>query len=460
MSGLPRGWTSTTLESLVGFDGLFSDGDWVESKDQDPSGAIRLLQLADVGDGKFLNKSRRFLNDEQFKRLRCTEVLAGDVLIARMPDPLGRACIVPSLNQRCVTVVDVAIVRPDTASANPRWLMHFLNSQWIRQTIESEASGTTRRRISRGKLAKLQLPLPPLPEQKRIADKLDALLARVDACRERLDRVPAILKRFRQSVLAAATTGELTREWREDRGLSLDDWRVVELKEICESIADGDHQAPPKSNCGIPFITISAINSGQLRLDQATRFVPESYFQSLRPERRARLGDVLYSVTGSIGIAALVETGEPFVFQRHIAVLRPRSGATTGRFLRYRLMADDIKQQAEAVATGTAQLTIPLGGLRSFSFGLPTIEEQEEIARHIDNAFALIAVAEAAVERGQTMVSTLVPATLAKAFRGELAPQDPNDEPAAALLARIAAQRDHAPPAARGRGRVATGKRP
>ena len=147
MSDLPHGWERTSLASLVSPDGLFSDGDWVESKDQDPNGSIRLLQLADVGDGVFLDKSSRFVNDEQFKRLRCTEVLEEDVLIARMPDPLGRACLAPRLTQRCITVVDVAILRPSNCSVRSGWVVHALNAPQIRTQIELESTGTTRRRI-------------------------------------------------------------------------------------------------------------------------------------------------------------------------------------------------------------------------------------------------------------------------------------------------------------------------
>ena len=95
MSELPQGWATAVLSDLIARDGVFSDGDWVESKDQDPHGSIRLLQLADIGDGGFLDKSNRFINEQKFDQLRCTELLEGDVLIARMPDPLGRACLAP-----------------------------------------------------------------------------------------------------------------------------------------------------------------------------------------------------------------------------------------------------------------------------------------------------------------------------------------------------------------------------
>ena len=89
-----------------------SDGDWVESKDQDPAGDVRLIQLADVGDGYFINKSNRFMNLETSKKLNCTYLKKGDILIARMPDPLGRCCIFPfDENEKFVTVVDIAILR-------------------------------------------------------------------------------------------------------------------------------------------------------------------------------------------------------------------------------------------------------------------------------------------------------------------------------------------------------------
>jgi type I restriction enzyme, S subunit len=242
VNSLPINWKIASLKELIASNGLFSDGDWVESKDQDPNGIIRLLQLADIGDGVFLNKSNRYVNEEQFYRLRCTEVFEGDVLIARMPDPLGRSCIVPFLKQRGVTVVDVAIVRPGSLSANPKWLMFFLNAPSIRQEIEFQSTGTTRRRIARGKLAEMRLPIPPLNEQKRIADKLDSILARVEACRERLDRIPAILKRFRQAVLAAATSGKLTKEWRIQHH-QIDKWSYSRIKDMAIKVGSG---ATPK----------------------------------------------------------------------------------------------------------------------------------------------------------------------------------------------------------------------
>ena len=138
-----------SLADLAGPSGLVTDGDWVESKDQDPNGEVRLIQLADVGDGLFLDRSRRFLTLKKAKELRCTFLQPGDILIARMPDPLGRACIFPGLGRPAVTAVDVLVWRGDDAGADARWLMHAVNSPAVRTEIASLASGTTRQRVCR-----------------------------------------------------------------------------------------------------------------------------------------------------------------------------------------------------------------------------------------------------------------------------------------------------------------------
>lgn len=167
--------TDTNIGDLLADAEIFVDGDWVESKDQDPNGDVRLIQLADIGDGCYLNKSSRFLTSEKARELRCTFLRAGDILVARMPEPLGRACIFPGDAKRAVTVVDVCIIRFDERNLNARWLVHAINSPMIRQRIAEYVTGTTRQRISRGNLAKIKLSAPSLEEQRRIAAMLDKI---------------------------------------------------------------------------------------------------------------------------------------------------------------------------------------------------------------------------------------------------------------------------------------------
>src|SRR5699024_527830 len=134
-------WDEVPLHTVASDGGLYVDGDWVESKDQDPNGSIRLTQLADVGDSVFLDKSDRWVNEAKFDELQCTEVHPGDLLIARMPDPIARCTVLPdNLGYSVVTVVDVAILRP-SADWDNRFVMWAINSIPFRNDVESRVSG-------------------------------------------------------------------------------------------------------------------------------------------------------------------------------------------------------------------------------------------------------------------------------------------------------------------------------
>lgn len=235
-NGLPEGWTTAALAGLIG-DGIFKDGDWVETKDQDPEGEVRLTQLADVGDGFYRDRSARFMTREKATELRCTFLEPGDLLIARMPDPLGRACIFPGDNRPCVTAVDVCILRAGHQGVDQRWLMHIINSSDIRSAIFALRSGSTRLRVSRSKLASIEVPVPPLKEQRRIVAAIEEQFSRLDAGVASLERARANLRRYRTAVLKAAVEGRLTEAWREENP---DTEPASELLErILRSVADG-----------------------------------------------------------------------------------------------------------------------------------------------------------------------------------------------------------------------------
>lgn len=185
----------------------FFDGDWVESKDQDPDGDIRLLQLADIGDGTFLDKSNRRINQEAFERLRCREVQAGDILIARMPHPLGRACILPTGLGRTITVVDVAVLRPDPNRVIPKYLVYVLNSISFRAQLDSLQSGSTRQRISRSRLGQQRIPMPPVALQRAAVTHLDEVTGRIDAMLTKIDELKALLVERRAALITDVVTG-------------------------------------------------------------------------------------------------------------------------------------------------------------------------------------------------------------------------------------------------------------
>ena len=214
---VPPGWVCATVGDIVASDGIFTDGDWVETKDQDPDGDVRLIQLADIGDGNFLDKSSRFLTSAKAHELNCTFLEKGDLLIARMPEPLGRCCIFPlDRVKKYVTVVDVCAVRLGKSPTIAKYVMYAINSPRMRTAIEELKSGSTRKRISRRNLARVEIPLAPQNEQRRIVAKIEELFSELDKSIESLKAARAKLNVYRQAVLKHAFEGKLTAQWREE----------------------------------------------------------------------------------------------------------------------------------------------------------------------------------------------------------------------------------------------------
>lgn len=169
----------------------------------------------------------------------------------------------------------------------------------------------------------------------------------------------------------------------EDEGNGVMGWGKYKLVDICVSIADGDHQPPPKADSGIPFVTISNITSTNKFDFTNTMFVPQKYYDRLDDKRKAHVGDVLYSIVGSFGIPVFISEEQQFVFQRHIAILRPDKEKIIPEFLFYTMLSRDFYMKADAVALGAAQRTISLSALRSMEIEVPPCEIQKKIVNYL-----------------------------------------------------------------------------
>ena len=167
-------------------------------------------------------------------------------------------------------------------------------------------------------------------------------------------------------------------------------WEKMKLNDVCISISDGDHQPPPKANKGVPFVTISNItNTNQFDFSN-TMFVPQEYYDGLDSKRKVQEGDVLYSVVGSFGIPVYIKHNTPFVFQRHIAILRPNVYKIAPPFLYYTMLNRDFYLKADAAAIGAAQRTVSLTALRNMEIEIPHIETQKKVAKILSSYDNLI----------------------------------------------------------------------
>ncbi len=194
---------------LIALTTLFADGDWIESKDQSPHG-IRLIQTGNVRRGQFAERrdKARFVSVATFERLKCTEVLPGDCLISRLPDPVGRACIIPRTSDKMITAVDCTIVRFDESRILPSYFVWFTQSRAYEISIAAVTTGATRVRVSRKKLGEVLIPLPTLDEQRRIVKVLDeaneARQHAIDVCEKSLMEISVLQDSLMTKVLVGA----------------------------------------------------------------------------------------------------------------------------------------------------------------------------------------------------------------------------------------------------------------
>ena len=207
---VPEGWAWCRLKDIVTY---IDDGDWIESKDQSDFG-IRLLQTGNIGCGHFKDKegNYHYISEATFKKLNCNEIYPGDILISRLPEPVGRACIVPNLSQRLVTAVDCAIIRLKQDIISKNYFIYYTQSAKYLELIKNNCMGTTRLRISRANLEKTLIPLPPLVEQKRIVTAIEAIFTHIDLLEQNKADLQTAIKQAKSKILDLAIRGKLVQQ--------------------------------------------------------------------------------------------------------------------------------------------------------------------------------------------------------------------------------------------------------
>ena len=218
-----------------------------------------------------------------------------------------------------------------------------------------------------------------------------------------------------------------------------DGWAWSRLGAVAEAIGDGDHQPPPQTSFGVPFLVISNVSGGRLSFEN-TRFVSKEYFSQLPETRKPRNGDLLFTVTGSYGIPVLIDSDDKFCFQRHIAIVRPCT--ISNRYLYVILGSSYVKSICDAKATGTAQKTVGLATLRELLIPVAPYKEQMQIYAQTQDALSIVDSVSSDKEDLLNIIESAKAKILDLAIRGKLVPQDPNDEPASVLLERIRAEKE------------------
>lgn len=262
---------------------VFADGDWIEKADQSEYG-IRLIQTGNVGFGKFKNKDiekARYVNEETFERLNCTEIFTDDILISRLPDPVGRACKIPILRERLITAVDCTILRFDEAQLLPDYFIYLTLSDEYYKRINENLTGASRQRISRTNLGNLLIPKPSIETQQKIVDEIDQYQKVIDGCNLLIENYKPFFE-------------------------IQEDWEVVKLGDFCQTTSGG---TPLRSNLQfyengtIPWLKSGEVAQGEIF--EAEEFITKDALENssakLIPKNSVLLA--MYGATaGQVGI--------------------------------------------------------------------------------------------------------------------------------------------------------------
>ncbi|MDH2357436.1 restriction endonuclease subunit S [Bradyrhizobium sp. SSUT112] len=440
---LPKGWGAAELGELstkIGSGATPRGGKATYGQT-----GIPLIRSMNVHFGEFKRDGLAYLDDDQAQALQNVTVGEHDVLLNITGASIGRVCLAPSDMSGARVNQHVCIIRT-VAEVLPAYVERFLAAPEIQRKILEENYGVTRQALTKDMIKKFLVPVPPAAEQRRIVAKLEALTARLARVRVELERVPILLQRMKQQALVACFS-EAGQGQRDLGGLLLGIESGKNMR--CE-------ERPPRDG-ELGVVKVSAVTWGRFDF-QESKTLPSDY----NPPEKARIrsGDLLISRANTlelVGAVVLVDS-EPKGLFLSDKILRLVVEEDAKKWVLWFLRSSFGRRQIEGLATGNqlSMRNISQDALRRIRLPFPSAEIRRQLIEKVESIFARADRLEAEAARARALLHRMEAAILAKAFRGELVPQDPNDEPASFLLERIKAARTQRAQSQPKRGRKAS----
>jgi type I restriction enzyme, S subunit len=447
---LPTGWVSTRLADVAEINPR-------HSRDLSDSMKVSFAPMAALGENR---PAFHHLEERKLGQVRkgFTHFAEGDVLFAKITPCMenGKGAVATGLRNGlgCGTT-ELHVIRPH-AGVDPFYLYRFMQQRAFRNEAKANFTGTAgQARVPKSFIEDAEIPLPPLPEQRRIVAKLEELLGKVEGTRTHLRNVQNALKRFRQSVLNAATTGNLTIDWRADhqeevsasndlqsyigntqaiskerrrfeqtegheliRDVIPKSWQMPLIGDTF-SIIDYRGKTPKKSSHGKRLISAKNIRMGYLS-ETPIEYLSDDYYKKWMTRGFPKKGDILFVTEGAtMGFLALNTRGDTFALGQRTLTLQPFMPLDMRVFL-YFMMSSYFQKIVQVNATGSAAVGIKGAKFKGLPIPFPPVREQQEIVRQVDQLFTLANRIEERYGISKIQVESLTQAILAKAFRGEL----------------------------------------
>lgn len=318
----------------------------------------------------------------------------------------------------------------------------FFNLPFFIEYVVANSKGINLPRVSEETVLNTTFPLPPLLEQQRIVERIEELFAKLDEAKERLQEVADSFAVRKAAILHKAFTGELTKQWRRENGVSDESWEEKTLQDVCSmKITDGTHKTPVycDSEKGVKFLSAKDITAEKICWDNIKYIVPELH-EELYKRLAPQVDDVLLAKNGTTGVAAIVETDDIFDIYVTLAVLRPEKSIIYPLYLLKVVNSPLCKEQFAQHLTGIGVPNLHLRDIKEVLIPLPTLPEQDEIVRLIDDLLAREHKAQQATEQALASIDLMKKSILARAFRGELGTNKASEASALELLWQVLAE--------------------
>ena len=377
---MKQGWEIKKLGEVAS---LITDGDWIESRHQSENG-IRLIQTGNIGCGAFKAKDDKphYISEKTFEELGCTEIFSGDCLVSRLPEPVGRACLIPDTNCRMITAVDCTVIR-FKEMLSPELFVYYSRSSTYQRDINNNTTGTTRKRISRKNLEQIPIPIPPLPEQERIVAELDCLSGIIEKKKQQLKEYDALA----QSIFYEMFGNPIDNE----KG-----WEVKNMEELFDIGSSKRVFESQWTDNGVPFYRareIVRLSKGE-SIDSPIFISEELYNEYSKKYGVPSKGDMMVTAVGTLGVCYIVKSTDRFYFKDGNTLWFKSKGICDTQFIKDEFATDfvvnQIKGNANAAVVGTYTITNakktkvivpPLTLQKKYVNKIEAIEKQKELIK-------------------------------------------------------------------------------
>jgi len=373
---------------------VFTDGDWIESKDQADEG-IRLIQTGNIGMGAYLEKEEKakYISEETFNKLKCTEIFSGDILVSRLPEPVGRACIIPEKKERMITAVDCTICRSNEAIVCKEYLCYFMRSNAYYTRLLNSVTGTTRKRISRKNLGNVELDIPSKREQAKVVKQLDCLVKVISSRIMELQRLDDLIKARFVEMFGHQSHNEKSLPY-----MTVDDVAEIYL---------GITHTPTYVDSGVMFISAKNTSGDFLDLTDV-KYISREEFEGAPKGSKPQVNDVLFSRVGSnLGHPVILEEELELCTFVSLGFLRSK-GIVTSNYLKHWMRDEFFAKQVSEHVKGGGQPNLNTGWLKEFKIIVPNLEKQKEFDDFCHQVTKSKVVVQKALDETQLLFDSLM----------------------------------------------------